>query len=370
MTPSNVRWALGPRALRWGVLGAWLLLYGMMLLADGQSLFQGNLLTWGTPGEGTLTRFGAALPALVHEGDWTRLLLSPWLHGSLLGIVLLGLFWWSVSRSVLALAGPARVFLVFVVAGLAGALAHCLAHPDSRYLGAGPFDPLLGLLGAQYALGWRIGGDPGRQARRAALGSLVSIALLMALVWYLTAQGPSETLRAVFGIEACVGGLIGGALAGLALGAERVERSAPLEFAALCLIVGLAGLAGAQAIQAQTTANASDAARFLGALEAAELKAWRLYQQPRHATQEARADLGRRLDELEQHAFLDGAPGASAARAYLGAMRPIATGDLRLPFAVEAQLRTTYRAWVDGYERRLRLENGLSTARANRWGGP
>lgn len=352
-------------------LGVWLgaaALYATMLAVEGRPVFEGSVLAWGVPSDATLTRLGAARPALVWAGEAERLLLSPWLHGSLLGFVLLGLFWFSLSRTAAHLFGPARAFLLYVATGAAGALAHALAHPESSILGAGPFDPLIGLLGAQWGAGWRVGGAGGRALRGAALRSLFGIALLIALFWTLAPAGPAATLRALFGVEALLGALALGALGGGVLGPRTPGGHRPFGVLAIALALAVAAQAAPRAIR--LVREGADGARpLLARLEAVEGEARRLLHYPRRATDERRAALGADLDALAAHPFLAHYPQAGTFRAYLAALRPIATGDLRLPYVVEAELRRAFAAW-EPHEHRLRLEHGMSTARPARWKAP
>ena len=85
---------------------------------------------FGILGLDVLNREGAAVPVLVQQGDWHRLVLDPFLHTSLLGILFSIWVWLSLGGMLVALAGGGRAFIVFLVGGAAGALAHAVQHPE------------------------------------------------------------------------------------------------------------------------------------------------------------------------------------------------------------------------------------------------
>ena len=112
-----------------------------------------------------LVRFGANVPALVKEGEYWRLVSSMFLHVGFVhllfnsyGCYLLGTFLERIS-------GSARMFIIYMLSGLAGSIASSLAGKHAASAGAS--GAIFGLLGASIVvLAWHNERRPIHAARR------------------------------------------------------------------------------------------------------------------------------------------------------------------------------------------------------------
>lgn len=127
--------------------------YGLMALLT--AIFALETAWGGSTDTRTLLKMGANTRELVAEGEWWRLISANFLH--------IGVGHWAVNTYSLFAVGPAmeaffgpfRFWMVFLVAGAAGAGASALAHPHG--LSAGASGAIFGLIGAMLALGLREG---------------------------------------------------------------------------------------------------------------------------------------------------------------------------------------------------------------------
>jgi membrane associated rhomboid family serine protease len=131
----------------------------------------GALSIWG----GDLTRVliaGALNPtAVLHDGQWWRILTSAFLHGGLmhLGVNMLSL--WILGRFVEYALGPWRITLVYMISLVASGVGVVyFSSPDAVTVGAS--GAIFGLFGALFAIGVRLG-RPGMQLVRSNIGILV-----------------------------------------------------------------------------------------------------------------------------------------------------------------------------------------------------
>jgi membrane associated rhomboid family serine protease len=171
--------------------------------------------------DGQLFFDGALFGPAVGAGDWWRLLTAAFLHGSLihLGFNML-LLWWVGAPIEIAL-GRARFIALYLVSGLAGSAGALLFAPEAVTVGSS--GAIFGLLGAALVF---------ERQRHYVLGG--SALTIVALNLVFTFAVPHIS------IGGHVGGLVGGALAGLALsgfGRRHALYGSPGA-------VGLAGLAG------------------------------------------------------------------------------------------------------------------------------
>ena len=346
------------RALGAPIVLAWILLY-LLLMAHGGWRWRGaGVLDFGMPAASGLTDFGAAVSTKIRQGEWWRLLLSPWLQTSLLGVVLLSFFWLSTARTLARIVGTARTWLLFVVGGASGALAHTLAHPEASLPGgAGPFDAIAAGIGAQ--LVWGLG-SRSPQAKRVRNGALASILIVGLLAWYFTrGTDRGASVRAVVGFESMLGGLGAGMLLMVVFGPRRAE-SPPGGLTLLVAWLALALVAVAvaqQAPRALAAGERGETERFLRTLMRAELAASDLRDQ-REASNEKRQTLARRLGTVRADSFLDDYEGAPLCLAYLTAMEAYIK-PVRLPYMARDPCRKAFHSWYEKYEAPLREEVGL-----------
>jgi membrane associated rhomboid family serine protease len=165
---------------------------GASLGRNGGDLFEdGALIGFGLYPDGT--------PVGVGDGEWWRLLSSAFLHGGLIHLAMNMLMLWWIGAPIEEAIGRGRYIMLYLVSGLAGA-AGALLLSDPNQITVGASGALFGLLGAALVFE--------RQRNYILGGSALSIIVLNLV---LTFAVPNIS------IGGHLGGLAGGALAGLAL---------------------------------------------------------------------------------------------------------------------------------------------------------
>jgi membrane associated rhomboid family serine protease len=134
----------------------------------------------------------------VAEGEWWRMLTSAFLHGNLIHIGMNMLMLWWIGAPVEEALGRGRFLALYLVSALAGSAGALLASPDAFTVGAS--GAIFGILGAALVFE--------RQGLHVLGGSALSIIVLNLV---LTFAVPNIS------IGGHIGGLVGGALCGLAL---------------------------------------------------------------------------------------------------------------------------------------------------------
>jgi len=166
-------------------------------------------------------------------GQWDRLFLSMFAHGGVLHLLLnlVGLlsFGTLVERSF----GHARFAALYLVSGVAGNFAHALYGPDIPAVGAS--GAIFGLLGLLLILQPRM---------QVALFSIIPMPLVLFGAGYAALLPVLTQYSSVLPIahEAHLGGMVAGAVAGLAFDPGRALRVLPAGYGIFLLIsVGVAG---------------------------------------------------------------------------------------------------------------------------------
>jgi rhomboid protease GluP len=181
---------------------ACIVLYVASLIIDPQAALRPRgFLNVFSPSLGALRALGATGAVPWDEGQWWTLLTAIYLHGGLLHILFNVLWIRQLGPAVEELYGPARLVVVFTIAGAAGFLASNLLVYDFTIGASGS---IFGLLGALVAFGQKRGG---------AFGSMVlrqygQWAIVLFVLGFLM-PGVNNVAHA--------GGFVGGFLAGLAL---------------------------------------------------------------------------------------------------------------------------------------------------------
>jgi membrane associated rhomboid family serine protease len=154
------------------------------------------------------------------EGEWWRLLTAAFLHGDILhlGVNMLMLWWFGSQLE--EVMGRARFGLVYVASGLAGSAGALLLSPTAITVGAS--GAVFGILGAALVLERQAG------VRNGPMLAIVAFSVLI-------------SFRPGISIGGHLGGLVGGALATLAL--SRFGRGH-----ALYGRLGMIGMAGVIAV--------------------------------------------------------------------------------------------------------------------------
>ncbi len=355
--------------LRWIVMGGWVLVYLLMMWHGDWPWQAGSVWNYGSPGPVTLERSGAMVP--IHA-SWERFLLSPWLHRSLLGLVMYLFFWSGTAKQMISIVGVARSWILFVVGGVAGAAAHLLSYPESTMaLGAGPFDAIAVMIGASLCWGFRSRSVHGPRVRN---GALVSIILISAFTWYMSHRaGHPEQIGKLIGLEAMLAAFGAGFLVMALFGPRRSVAPAGTAVRALAGGLGLLVLAAAvsQGSALIASKDRSDVGTMLARLHSAEFYAWELSRDQINASDAKRDDLARALERLLDAPYLDGYEGLDALRAYADALR-LYTKPVPLPFVVEGTCRKTFGVWYATFEKPLREAQGLKPRTYERfyWGKP
>ena len=160
-------------------------------------------------------------------GRWWTLLTAIYLHGSLLHIVFNVMWIRQLGPAVQDIYGPARLVVIFTVAGIMGFVAsNFVGHPFT----IGASGSIFGLLGAIVAFGYKRGGTYGTMV----LKQYGQWALVLFVLGFLM-PGVNNTAHA--------GGFVGGFLTGLTL--SLAERRAETRFdyvtAGACILVTVLG---------------------------------------------------------------------------------------------------------------------------------
>jgi membrane associated rhomboid family serine protease len=164
---------------------------------------------------------GALFGPVVAAGDWWRLLTAAFLHGNFIHLAFNMLLLWWIGAPVEAALGRARFLALYLVSALAGSAGALFVAPEKITVGAS--GAIFGILGAALVF---------ERQRHYVLGGSALTIVVLNLVFTFAVPHIS--------IGGHVGGLVGGALAGLALsgfGTRHALYGSPGA-------VGIAGLAG------------------------------------------------------------------------------------------------------------------------------
>jgi rhomboid protease GluP len=162
------------------------------------------------PSLGTLVLLGAKVNDLIADGAYWRLLTATFLHGNLIHIFFNGYALYALGPETERIYGTRRFLALYFLAGLGGSLASYLMSPAVSVGASGAIFGLMGGLGLFYYLNRAALGEFGK----AQVQNMVAIAMINLFIGF--------TNAGVIDNWGHLGGLIGGALAGLAL-APRLE---------------------------------------------------------------------------------------------------------------------------------------------------
>lgn len=234
-------WGYGPALRRLGqdmgfvpfVMGATITLYVLSLL-----LSRSNLQSMLAPNTAILILLGASGSVPVFElGRWWTLLTAGWLHSGVLHVLFNVLWIRQLAPAVADLYGPARMVIVYTLAGVVGFGLSSLAGQflwwmpiyflRGGQLTVGASAPIFGLLGALVYYGRRTGSSHASQAG-------LQYALFLGL-FGLILPGIDNYAHA--------GGFAGGYLAGRLLDPLKPERVDHMVMAIACLAITLIAIA-------------------------------------------------------------------------------------------------------------------------------
>lgn len=181
-----------------------------VLLVSNALLFGLQLLT-----KQALTVWGVKVNALVVAGQWWRLLTPAFLHGNLMHLAVNCYSLNNLGPPVEGAAGPPRFLLMYLSAAVAGNVASFLGAPKSVSLGAS--GAVFGIGGALAMYFYRNRDIYGKTSDR-----------VLRQLWQ------TLVLNVVYGLSSTridnwghMGGLVGGALAGLLLGPRFQATTLP-----------------------------------------------------------------------------------------------------------------------------------------------
>jgi rhomboid protease GluP len=183
------------------LLGAIAVIYLVSLVLSGIA-FQ--------PSMAALVLMGAKVNDLIAGGEYWRLLTATFLHANLIHIFFNGYALYALGPEAERIYGTRRFLALYFLAGLAGSLASYLMSPAVSVGASGAIFGLIGGLGVFYYLNRATLGDFGK----AQVQNMVTIAMINLFIGF-AAQGTIDNWGHM-------GGLAGGALAGLAL-APRLQ---------------------------------------------------------------------------------------------------------------------------------------------------
>ncbi len=192
------------------------------------------------PSNGALALLGWKQNDLIAAGEYWRLLTATFLHGSLIHIFFNSYALFSLGPESERIYGTGRFLILYFLSGLAGSVASYLFSPAPAVGASGAIFGLIGGLGIFYYLSRQALGNFGRQQ----VQGMVAIALINLFIGF-----------SVPGIDnwGHMGGLVGGALAGLAL-APRITLDQQLYPPVLLRRSPPYGWAGALAVLAAMAA--------------------------------------------------------------------------------------------------------------------
>ncbi len=157
-----------------------------------------------------LHAWGAATrPELFRTGEYWRLFTANFIHIGAVHLLMNGLSLWWVGRVVELLYGPWRMLFIYLVAGVAGAVASAVFGPP-LVLSAGASGAIFGLLGA--VLWYRVASPLGDRIAWRSLALVLGLNLMVGVA-----------LANVVDNWGHAGGLAGGLLAAMAVGVPKVE---------------------------------------------------------------------------------------------------------------------------------------------------
>ncbi len=179
---------------------------------------------------GGLVRAGANVKSAVAAGQWWRLPASMFLHVGVLHIVLNMFGLWVLGKLLEQMYGPVRYFAVYMLAGIAGALASFYFGPPGMSAGAsGAVFGVLGAAAAELALHRKAYPE---QWRRALFGNLVFL---------IVANGLIGAMYPAIDQSAHMGGLVAGALSAAVVSRQSSYARAPIVRVVALMVAILGG---------------------------------------------------------------------------------------------------------------------------------
>ena len=168
--------------------------------------------------------FGAKFNPLIMEGEYWRLITPVFLHGGLMHLAVNSYSIYAIGPTVEKLYGPAKFFLIYIIAGIVGNVASFVFSPS---LSVGASGAIFGLLGALLCMGLKH-----RELFRRTIGRDVIITIVFNIAYGFSRSGIDN--------YAHIGGLVGGFLAAWAVGLfgeKGISRVKIVSWAAIVLLI-------------------------------------------------------------------------------------------------------------------------------------
>ncbi|NNJ10465.1 rhomboid family intramembrane serine protease [Chloroflexales bacterium ZM16-3] len=202
MGPPVARGTPPQRQARPRTPAAMALLWAIVIIYVLSSAISASLFE---PSLDTLVLLGAKVNSLIHQGQYWRLLTATFLHANLIHIFFNGYALYLLGPETERIYGTRRFLALYFLAGLGGSLASYLISPAISVGASGAIFGLIGGLGIFYYLNREALGDFGK----AQVQNMVTIAMINLFIGFAN-QGVIDNWGHL-------GGLAGGALAGMAL---------------------------------------------------------------------------------------------------------------------------------------------------------
>lgn len=172
----------------------------------------------------TLLAFGAKTNALLHAGEYFRLITPIFIHIGILHLVMNSYALWTTGPIVERLYGSARFLLIYLLAGMGGVIGSYLGHrtgANQSIPSAGASGAIFGLFGVLAVFGWKYRAELPQVFRRA-FGAGVMPVIVINLLFGFSVPYIDNSAH--------IGGLITGALLALIVpyirpGLERISKS-------------------------------------------------------------------------------------------------------------------------------------------------
>lgn len=164
----------------------------------------------GSENSNTLIKFGANYIPLVKNGEYYRLITSAFLHIGVLHLLLNMYSLYIVGTQIEYIYGKIKYFTIYIISAIMGSL-FTVALSDSNVVSAGASGAIFGLLGALLYFGYNYRGYFGNQI----INQVLPVIVLNLLIGF---SSPN------IGNAAHIGGLIGGYVISMALGADIKEE--------------------------------------------------------------------------------------------------------------------------------------------------
>jgi membrane associated rhomboid family serine protease len=352
----------------------WLLLIGqvavylhMMAQADWQ-FDRGHWMLFGSPGIGVSIAHGSAMPYLLREGDWHRLLLDPFLETSLISLLFSVWINFRFAKQLQGLAGLSRAFVIAMAGGAGGAALQAWQFPETSLGGGGTYGMMLGLLGGMAGWGFSKRNAARAPIRRFVIRWLIGFAIICAIFAFVMGSDLEKTGALLW--PALVGGLVSGIVAMLLF----LPRSLPRPVGMPSRVVGFAVLgllASAVWIQAPRALAGNEAAKRVLQLREAvkwvETTARSRVWKKRRVPQEDRQQLAEAIYRARDIEWTEKWSGRPALEEWLACFEPFVTGDLPDPDGL-VRLRMP-KAWeaYQAAEGKLAVEAGLRPRTSSVW---